>query len=935
MTNFFSEDTLRLDIQKSRAAIDIAPESPQKTKDLETLTKIEEEDIAYIIYNFKNNSEIRDKLDNYCYEELIGWGGSGLVFRVKVKNDNSMLGAQHTNKFRALKVSRASATECDFDKEVSALYICEHSNITRYYDHYLSQDRKFYLLITEYVEKACNIDKYIDGLAKKLWENDKLSLSGKISDTCELLAEKLLSYGETLSYMHDTRQLYHMDVKPGNLLVSSKTDKPYVTDLGFARCKDHYEDIENVTVGFTVGYQHPDLSTRDMLITTTGDRAKNIISKSKLGPKYDLYSFGRTILGLLNTIKNVFGNQVHCNYKFMFLHFLATLMLDGKNQISPINVDIEKEFLDEYAFGIYKQPKEPLIIQRFSDFNNRIKRLLNQYDICDDIPELHPSPQMYDEDIGMINHGTGDIPETKRIQSIIEHPALIRLKNIKHLGVVHEIYPGATHNRYAHTLGVTDYVIRFIKALYNDPHNPIFKIILTKSDVKKMILHGLVHDIGHTEFGHEFEELDKQVFNHKDILITILTSEWKDGKGRTLNDLVQSDNHDGWGIKMDDFIAHIKRQEGDSLYIYNEIIDGRFDADKLDYLQRDARNCNVPYARGLDKKRFFSCITCIPVDTPTAKDTCFRLGIKEKGKVSLLKISETRREMYASVYLHHKVRTLRAMILTACNNGLQNLKNTIRDRVYGKNAMQNIVAPELVTELFLHHLSNESISIKNNQLSQHFQKRTNKPRGIKGIGTTIGETVKDTCNRFVDDSLTLLLGFIDEKHLCLYEDYKNRIFYTCLFGKSLSEITDRNKGAINKKFEWEQRERYIEELEQMLLARLYHVIGNTSKNRLTVRDAPMERVESLREERLLIILDTPLRTLSDPTDGIYVMKDNDRKNGKLAIDKGEVKEITMNDIIFYRILVHPEFYKILHRFGLPDNISDIIFSVFPEFRSSP
>jgi len=106
--------------------------------------------------------------------------------------------------------------------------------------------------------------------------------------------------------------------------------------------------------------------------------------------------------------------------------------------------------------------------------------------------------------------------------------------------------------------------------------------------------------------------MNKSLIIKKNV-IKILKSEWKDRRDRTLKMLIESNGHGGWGIDMSEFETHINMNENNQLYIFHEIVDGRFDADKLDYLQRDARNCNVPYALGLDKKRFFSCITCLPL----------------------------------------------------------------------------------------------------------------------------------------------------------------------------------------------------------------------------------------------------------------------------------------------------------------------------------
>ena len=937
MITFFSEETLRSDLRRILKVEEL--ERANKKKELAEANGIIEKEIKHIIENFENNSEINGKLSNYCYKELVGLGGSGLVFRIDKRNEDSNLDESNINKPRALKISRASLSAVDFDKksavqvdkEVFALSTSEHSNITRYYDHYLSQDQKYFLFITEYVETPCSISDYVAWSARKFLENSKLSASDKISATCKSLAKKLLFYGEALAYMHDTHQLYHMDIKPGNLLVSQKTDKPYVTDLGFARCKKHYAKDQSVAIGFTYGFQHPDLVNGPFNVTETLARTKSIIIAEKLGPKYDLYSFGRTILSLLYIIEDIFGNHVRCNYEFMFLHFLATLMLDGKNREGQ---NLGSKFLEEFAFGINTSIGAPLIIQRFSDFNNRIERLLGKYDICYDVPELHNSPE------STINHGTGQLPKTQRILSIIEHPALIRLKNIKHLGVVREVYPGATHNRYAHTLGVTDYAIRFIKALYNDPHNPIFKVILTVSDVKKIILHGLIHDIAHTEFGHEFEELQKQIFDHKKIIVRILKSEWKDRKGRTLKMLIESDEYDGWQVGMGDFEAHVTMKEDDLLYIYHEIVDGRFDADKLDYLQRDARNCGVPYACGLDKKRFFSCITCLPLIS-TKKNTCFRLGIKEKGKVSMLKISDIRHDMYESVYLQHTARTLRAMALTACNNGLQDMIDKINEIVPKKKGKQvsNLTLHGIVTGLFLCHLSNGDISFETDQLSlfKNTQEARDGNKTIKNlfpIREIIRKTANDMCNRFVDDALTFFLGFLDDSHRRLYKDYVDRVLYKRLFERSANTI---GESEIKTKFEWGQRKEHITDLETRLFDHVCHVIGNQSSDRSSLMyDEPVERINRLKREKLLLIIDTPLRKLSESKSGVYVLKDKDRKNGKLAIDQKEEKEAIytskMNDIIFYRILAHPDFYEILMRFVPQEEIDKIICDVFPEFR---
>ena len=238
---------------------------------------------------------------------------------------------------------------------------------------------------------------------------------------------------------------------------------------------------------------------------------------------------------------------------------------------------------------------------------------------------------------------------------------------------------------------------------------------------------------------------------------------------------------------------------------------------------------------------------------------------------------------------------------------------------------------ECVADLFLHHLSNGKISF------DHVVGRDSKKRKLSQILKIILEKANDLRNRFVNDSLTFLLGFLDEKHQNLYNDYIDRVLYKRLFEKLVSAIRDETyRESIRRKFDWEQRKALIATLESKLLACVYKTIDNQSVYRPSlIRDIPRERIEELQQNRLLLIIDTPLRRLSEPKGGIYVLKDKDRKNGLLAIDKTEVNDVVnsskMNEIIFYRILAQPDFYEILIRFVRQEDIDKIICEVFPEF----
>ena len=47
-----------------------------------------------------------------------------------------------------------------------------------------------------------------------------------------------------------------------------------------------------------------------------------------------------------------------------------------------------------------------------------------------------------------------DVPVTPRIMRLVDSPQFQRLKSVSQLGFVSLVYPGATHNRFEHSLGV-------------------------------------------------------------------------------------------------------------------------------------------------------------------------------------------------------------------------------------------------------------------------------------------------------------------------------------------------------------------------------------------------------------------------------------------------------------------------------------------------
>jgi len=84
---------------------------------------------------------------------------------------------------------------------------------------------------------------------------------------------------------------------------------------------------------------------------------------------------------------------------------------------------------------------------------------------------------------------------------ILEHPFFQRLRNIKQLGFSEFVFPGATHTRYIHSIGVMDIASKVFDALFRD-HDKNPELTKLKETVR---LGCLLHDIGHAPLSHTTE----------------------------------------------------------------------------------------------------------------------------------------------------------------------------------------------------------------------------------------------------------------------------------------------------------------------------------------------------------------------------------------------------------------------------------------------
>ena len=85
---------------------------------------------------------------------------------------------------------------------------------------------------------------------------------------------------------------------------------------------------------------------------------------------------------------------------------------------------------------------------------------------------------------------------------IIDCPEFQKMRNIKQLGLCYYVFPGASHNRFEHSLGVSYLCGLLIETLRDK--QPELKI--TNRLIQLIKVAGLVHDLGHACFSHFFDQ---------------------------------------------------------------------------------------------------------------------------------------------------------------------------------------------------------------------------------------------------------------------------------------------------------------------------------------------------------------------------------------------------------------------------------------------
>jgi uncharacterized protein len=216
--------------------------------------------------------------------------------------------------------------------------------------------------------------------------------------------------------------------------------------------------------------------------------------------------------------------------------------------------------------------------------------------------------------------------------ALIDSPILQRLRYIHQTGLAFHVYPAARHSRFEHSLGVLTIASRVFESLFERYPGDLLTIakelggerIQTIERLKQELrLAALLHDTGHSLFSHASEK----VYSHLQVLrsaaeeLSDIAGKEK-GSGEVISfclakskavaglleragqNLAKDGNADDlkWEINLNNIALLIVGVScHPHLQFMGDIISSGLDADKLDYLLRDAATAGLPMRYDLER----------------------------------------------------------------------------------------------------------------------------------------------------------------------------------------------------------------------------------------------------------------------------------------------------------------------------------------------
>lgn len=240
-------------------------------------------------------------------------------------------------------------------------------------------------------------------------------------------------------------------------------------------------------------------------------------------------------------------------------------------------------------------------------------------------------------------------------RKVIDSRPFQRLRHIHQLALSYLVYPGATHKRFEHSLGVMDVASRVfdvVTAPENIFDNSVRDIIPdaeARSYWRSVLrMAALCHDVGHLPFSHAAEkDLLPEDYDHERLTKELIHSEEMQKIWASMRPPLTPDHI----VKLAVGAKGIEPPELDiwETILAEIIIGDAFGADRMDYLLRDSYHAGVAYGT-FDHHRLISSLRILPKTYEESDEPA--LGLDSGGLESSEGLMIARHFMYKQVYLH-------------------------------------------------------------------------------------------------------------------------------------------------------------------------------------------------------------------------------------------------------------------------------------------
>ena len=578
--------------------------------------------------------------------KALGSGLVGVVYRARFKK------LERAIKFMSPSHSGSQpfqlplgVLEDEFDREIALLSRVTHTNIAKIVDYGRAPaDDAIY---------SYYVMEYIDGEPLGAFAS---SASGRhFADVVGQLLDALV-------YLHGLGY-YHLDIKEENVFVQGvgprrvRTQTPpqaglweqaphaVLLDLGGAKAIPDYFDGDSRQTMF---YSTPK-AVRERLRAKVGQ----LISRGELkteGPDLDLYAVG----AMLDRLVALPGVEERLRAYVKDSGFRALRWIINR-------------LIEDFPHHRYRSAEQ---------LRRDWQRLYPEYVWPMGLQDLSDSAAE-----SSIQLATGQLRLSPQLLEVTNHPVYRRLKRLRQLEFVNELYPDSEHTRYSHSLEAFRLARFFLLQLLRHAE---FRMLATPDHALATLLVALLHDIGHYPLLHAFEDFTTEAvgrtrfatmpersrpLSDESLFESLVRPLPRDPYAAAITAYLERIGADTSrslpALLADEFpgayelVTSIMSGERDDPPIpsLHAIINSPIDVDKIAYLQADSRETGIAFGRGIDIDGLAQNLLP-PAEHDLDKGV---LAIREEGMAAAESVVTARFWMISRVYWHRTNRAIMAM----------------------------------------------------------------------------------------------------------------------------------------------------------------------------------------------------------------------------------------------------------------------------------